>query len=61
MDQGGCETATALRVMIQDDFGFGPVVGLSGTNFAGLKEDAAHSTLPVENASLIETTQLKSR
>ena len=61
VDQGGCETATALRVMVHDDFGWGLVVDRSGQFFAGLKENAVHSTLPVGNASLIETTQRKSR
>ena len=58
---GATETATALRAMMQDDFDFGLVLYGSVRFFAGLKEDAVHSTLPVGNASLIETTQLKSR
>ena len=58
---GAAETATALRAMMQDDFDFGLVLYGSVRFFAGLKEDAVHSTLPVGNASLIETTQLKSR
>ena len=50
---GAAETATAFTVMMQDDFGFGLVLYGPVGFFAGLKEDAVHSTFHVRITSLI--------